>query len=666
MIGTASFDIFDTLVTRTFARPEDLFMEVGSKLVAAGEIVVSAEEFALMRGRAEASAREGTIANEVSLRGIYLELSSRLGWGYKLLERAEAIELDVEADSLRVIPAGRDCLGDQRSQGKRVAFLSDMYLPSIFIREQLKRHHLWEDGDLLLISCEHHASKADASLFRILQDVAAAPITHFGNNKESDVVQASCAGVEGMYLPAGNLTADEELLADHAGATCGFGSHLAAAARLARLTVPVSNGRERAIRDLVTATAAPVLSCYVMWVLNQARERGIGRLYFLSRDGQILLQIAKGLSPAQRGDLDLRYLHASRRSWHPASVVANLGEEKLGWLCDDTSFLSVDSACARGGIEALEIQGVLEDHDLPAGVWERNLSPEERQSLRLVFSDPRANARLRQRAEELRAPLVSYLRQEGFYDGESWAIVDLGWNGRLQDSLADIMRATGGPEPLGFYFALQAGSGDHEGRGARHAYLYDRRTSTGLCETSWQIIPLLETFCAADHGTVTGFMVDGGQTRAVLREPVNEVAIRWGLALMQRSIVAFVTSFVGRPAPADLLKIRPALSQLLARVLERPSFAEALLWGGFAYEDDQTSVAPRQLAEPLTARHLVAAFRTGDVPSPHRVALRAASLLLTPPLLRLGILALASLRRRVRHARIAVFHSLRSPQTALF
>ena len=97
MIGTASFDIFDTLLTRTFARPGDLFMEVGSRLAAAGEIAVSAEEFALTRGRAETSAREGTVANEVSLREIYVAVASRLGWNEKLLERAEEVELAVEA-----------------------------------------------------------------------------------------------------------------------------------------------------------------------------------------------------------------------------------------------------------------------------------------------------------------------------------------------------------------------------------------------------------------------------------------------------------------------------------------------------------------------------------------------------------------------------------------
>ena len=68
---------------------------------------------------------------------------------------------------------------------------------------------------------------------------------------------------------------------------------------------------------LVRVTAqvtAPVLFLYVWHVLEQAERMGLKRLYFLARDGYIMLEIAREIARVCPVSLDLRYLYCSESS----------------------------------------------------------------------------------------------------------------------------------------------------------------------------------------------------------------------------------------------------------------------------------------------------------------------------------------------------------------
>jgi hypothetical protein len=55
--------------------------------------------------------------------------------------------------------------------------------------------------------------------------------------------------------------------------------------RAARAAVEVTSEQGTAIRDVAAGVAAPALVGFVIWMLEQARQRGLLRLRFLSRDG---------------------------------------------------------------------------------------------------------------------------------------------------------------------------------------------------------------------------------------------------------------------------------------------------------------------------------------------------------------------------------------------
>ena len=59
---------------------------------------------------------------------------------------------------------------------------------------------------------------------------------------------------------------------------------------------------------------APILLPYVQWIVSLCIEKKIKRIYFLARDGYILMKIAEVVCDKLDVKLDLRYLYCSRYS----------------------------------------------------------------------------------------------------------------------------------------------------------------------------------------------------------------------------------------------------------------------------------------------------------------------------------------------------------------
>ena len=70
-----------------------------------------------------------------------------------MMRRAvEQLELELESETITANPKAQCMIEAARSSGKRVVFVSDMYLPADFIRGQLERFGLTGDGDQCYVS----------------------------------------------------------------------------------------------------------------------------------------------------------------------------------------------------------------------------------------------------------------------------------------------------------------------------------------------------------------------------------------------------------------------------------------------------------------------------------------------------------------------------------
>ena len=145
--------------------------------------------------------------------------------------------------------------------------------------------------------------------------------------------------------PASEPTRYEAILAARSGLPGDLAARFARASRAARAAVEVNSEHEAAIRDVAAGVAGPALAGFVLWIQEQVRQRGLRRLRFLSRDGQVLYELTRRLFPG----LDLEYVYSSRLTWSfAATQPGRLAEAP--WLFN--SFIKSNAAdvCARLGL----------------------------------------------------------------------------------------------------------------------------------------------------------------------------------------------------------------------------------------------------------------------------------------------------------------------------
>ena len=627
----ASFDIFDTVLTRRVGAPAAVFLFAGRAAREQGLVDILPEDFARARQAAEETARQRHPARETTLAEITGELAGRLGFGVEKIPALQAIELAEEARQICVVPGAPGLLATARERSPRLLFISDMYLPADFLRARLIEHGCWREGDGLYVSGEHGRAKRDGALFTLLlaqENLSAAQLHHTGNYARSDVTAPRSLGIGATLRPAANPNRYEEQLEQFARATQGLASLHAGASRLARLTTPAGTAAAGAIRDVAAGVAAPVLASYVRWVLRESRRRGIGRLYFVARDGWLLLQLARQLAPQFHPTAELRYLHGSRQAWHLPGVFS-LGAAELHWLFSAADTLSVATICARVNLPPAAIAAPLAAAGFPAGRWEENLSPRERAALRDVFKTPTVTTLIAEQAAVARVPLAAYLQQEGLFSRDRCALVDVGWHGQAQDSLAKVITAAGWPAPAGFYFGLNSTSG-LTGLGERHPWFFDRRGGAAEPQACTGLEALMEIFCTAGHGATTGYARTAQGVEPVLR-PAPAHLVAWGWPTLQATVAAYGHALTLAPAvEADEAAVRAMSGAVLRLFWKNPTHDEAAAWGAFSYEDDQMSATRQPLAAPLPWSQAAAILRHGRL-GPHRAAWWQGPLQLTPP-----------------------------------
>jgi len=594
-----SFDVFDTVLTRTVAVPRDLFLEWEQRLAAAGLVAAGTPgRLARARMEAEREARRLTPEGEVTLAEIYDELARQSGWKREQTSHAMQIELELESASLRAVPGMGKRVAEARSEAHQILFLTDMYLPAAFIEGILRREGFFRDGDQLLVSGELKLGKHDGRMFGRVRQLFPNVMDweHAGDNLQADVDMPQQSGIEARLETRCRLNRYEWLARGGQGETSLWRSKLAGAMRLARLENPETDGQRRVIWDTACGVVGPLLFGFVHWCLETARQRGWRRLYFVARDGQILQRIAKIIAAHWNYDVDCRYLYGSRQAWQPAAVD-RFTEAEFQKFFTSKEFLPLQQVFERLGLNREDFRPQLEQFGLWPLNGETDLDAKARRRLEACLLEPAIASAIESASHARRKLLLDYLQQEGFRDGTPFALVDIGWFGNLQKSLARVLQLSGNadaPTLAGLYFAL---------------FVKDNAASTQNMSDYWhafasrnhvwrkQYLALLEIFTAADHGSVVGFERKDHRILPQLAGERNTRALDWGLPTLQAAILRFAELFsqtVERNlfVPAEFF---PVSHRLLNEFYLRPSQSEAAVWGSFQYSEGQTESSFEQL-----------------------------------------------------------------------
>lgn len=282
-----TFDVFDTLLLRPLARPEDAFYLLGARLGYPDlrRLRIQAEEEARRRKELAAGSRE------VTLEEIWAVLAPETGLSP---EEGMAAERRLEFDLCRANPYFLPVVAALRRQGKTLAVLSDMYLEEETVTALLDRCG-FGTFDACLVSGERGSSKSGGGLYRLARKLLGPgrACAHVGDDPWADQRQAEAAGW--AAFPYRNV-------------------HRAGAPYRAEDMSPIVGSLYRGLVNMRLHNGAELHSRaweygyvygglfavgYCRFVERLRRELGADRLLFLSRDGAVLLRVYQRLYPAE-------------------------------------------------------------------------------------------------------------------------------------------------------------------------------------------------------------------------------------------------------------------------------------------------------------------------------------------------------------------------------
>ena len=615
----SSFDIFDTCLTRRVAEPAIVFDLMAKKLNLGKEFRFNRQE-----SEREASRRYG----EATLAEIYEIIGTWLDWDHEKCRIVMAAELAEETQQLIPVPQIRKRLQEYRAAGSRVIFLSDMYLPSAFLCERLREHGFYQEGDLLMVSCELRKSKYSGQLFEeAINIVGRQEWEHIGNNRSADVEAAIRLGLKGTFFPEGNLTAHETRLLAWAKEGAPIGAIWAGAARQARIEMGQLNEHEHEIVAVAAGVAAPLLIAYVTWLCQRAAHHGMDRLYFLARDGQILMDLFMPIARAKGLKIEARYLYASRIALRFPRRFPMTDEDAAGVFQANNS-IPISVVALRLGISEAELRRLLPT-DCEAGDY---ISKRMISACREALASPNACVFLNDVAAKRAKLLHDYLEQEGLMDGGNYGIVDLGWAGTLQAGIQKSLRDNMSQSTIcGFYLGL--GGLRIEGLNAE-AFAFDCRRQS-CKDVSW-FVTLTELFSQANHGSTLGFEYGAEGLIAPLFDELdsNHPIIPNWLDIYRMAIFGCANAVIAAnalpPNPCSLIRL---FRSHLRWFYFFPTQAEAKVWGECRFSSDGLAAVKKPLApSPRSLLDLLCSlglrrFGSGHAVWPQAVAARMPSLI---------------------------------------
>ena len=609
-----SFDVFDTSLTRLVGRPASIFMLHGYLLVRRGVWKSSPEQFAAARLEAERRARRSARTQEVTLDTIYNEMAFAYDLSAEEVRYLQQTEIQLETRLLRAVPeTQREIDAIRRARG-RIIFISDTYFPRSVIEDWLQDLSVATAEDRVWASSESGVTKEGGDLFREAirhERIEPQAMVHIGDNIYSDVTVPTLLGIRALHFDRCNLTRYEQLMEECAADTVGVSSLFAGTSRWVRLSFSAHNRKAAIMRDIVAGVAGPVICAYVAWVLKSALDLGLGRLLFVSRDGQVMLKVARQLAPKLGVSLELSYFYGGRQVLNVAGLQA-VDSQAIEWIVESAASITLVDVLQRVGLAISDVSDEVQRYALPeAGAigWERI------DALKAFLSDAIIADRICTVAVQRRNLIRAYLSSCGLADASPCGIVDIGWRGRVFGAIRQILADSGGSRHTGLYFGLFArprGSDPEKFK----PFMFDLtdRARIGLGSDIPCLASVMEIFCQADHGPVLDMIPNQHGYEPVLRTQKNECGPAWDVPYFQRCLELYAEALPLDPEWCVDADLRSMCERLLRAFITEPTRDEAEVLGAFHYNDDQNGAVAQPFAIPYRVSDFRSAFRGGTYP----------------------------------------------------
>lgn len=294
---------------------------------------------------------------------------------------------------------------------------------------------------------------------------------------------------------------------------------------------------------------------------------------------------AKKLVAEQKLPIECRYLEGSRIAWRLAEYHLLSDEEILDKICIGGVHVTLRKLMLRGGLTEKEIEECVID----LGISEKldiQMNYSETRNYREVLKTSSFFLKyVREHSVKAYDVTYEYLKQEGLLDDTSFAIVDSGWVGSMQQTLGHLIDKN----VEGYYFGLYELPAGVDGA-LYHSFYFEpyknieRKSRFNNC--------VFEAVFSSPEGMTCGYRKDGGRFYAVKESEKNENAesIEQNVKLLK----VLLKDKVYRKE--NVKKGEKEVLKQLSDFMSLPSREEAEYIGSYRFSDDVNQESTQELA----------------------------------------------------------------------
>lgn len=321
-IAFVSIDVFDTLIFRRTACPEDVFALAYEIALSQLDIkeTISATEFKTLRQHAEKNARQHAFSDDVSLKAIYDELP----FTDTTKQILKAAELQAESEVTFINQDVLDLIVFLKKNHVHIAFISDMYLSSSDIQLCIFKHHEVLGSIPLYVSSEFGETKATGALYQTIKARHNLEFTHWfhiGDNWKSDYENATLFGIHAFhYAPSLDYKLIQKIELEKFD-TCARNNTIRALSCLSGLNSPSPIAFQ-----IATYVWGPAFLSFIDWVIDSLLQKNIKTLLCLMREAELFYPLIS-LRLRQRNIRTIKVIkfYASRLSTFWPSINIDKG-----------------------------------------------------------------------------------------------------------------------------------------------------------------------------------------------------------------------------------------------------------------------------------------------------------------------------------------------------
>ncbi|MEI0495925.1 hypothetical protein R4J09_10980 [Brachyspira intermedia] len=519
-----SFDIFDTLITRSTATPEGIFAIMQYKLLEKSNNISSfiKNNFYNLRISAEQQARKlNPEKEEITIYDIYSIIACNNSIYDEQIYELINLEFKTELENSIPIEENINKLKALYDSGHTVILISDMYLPQKIISEILLKHDNIFKNIKLYISSEYNKTKSSGNLFKIIKDIENIEYNnwfHIGDNINSDVKQPNMLSINATLYNYVKLY-DFELEIIKCYKNNINVQNIIGMSKNFRLN---NNDNEY---NLEITIGSIVLFFYVAWIIDNAITKNINELYFISRDGFILKNIADIIINYRNiNNINTHYIYGSRYAWQFANIskIENIPDylftDKINTLRDLKYFFNKD------------LDNILKLLPKKYKNIKRLLSIKEKYKLKNFIENNEVLMELIiENSNTYRKTLIEYLNQEINFN-TNFAFVDSRGTGKTIECISEILEYK--KKLKVFYMSTVL---DNYGSIVDKIFYMDNYDYNN---------GFIEFFTRAMHGEVIGYKYECGKILPIFEESEEELMNKINYKKYLDGVITFIKNYL--------------------------------------------------------------------------------------------------------------------------